>query len=97
MKDYIKGLKNWFHQKMIPETNWLRKFFGPLIRFHQRFFQPFYAWLRKTFGPFWHRFQINRWLIALFLSLILVISLLGSFNATTTDSSGLKKRLQSPT
>ena len=76
MKDYIKGLKNWVHQKMMPVTNWLCKFFGPLIRFHQRFFQPFYAWLRKTFGPFWHRFQINRWLIALLLSLILVISVL---------------------
>ncbi|ATF41445.1 PBP1A family penicillin-binding protein [Weissella paramesenteroides] len=97
MKEFFKGLKDWCHQKMTPVTNWLRKFFGPLIRWHQRFFRPFYAWIRKTFGPFWHRFQINRWLIALFLSIILVVSVLGTFEAKTTDVSDLKKRLQSTT
>lgn len=57
----------------------------------------FFAWIRRKFGPFWTRFQINRWIGVFILTGILVISVLGTFEAKTTDVSDLKTRLQSST
>ena len=57
----------------------------------------FFAWIRRIFGPFWTRFQINRWIGVFILTVILVISVLGTFEAKTTDVSDLKTRLQSST
>lgn len=97
MKDILKRLKEWWQQKTAPVTEWLKHFFAPFIRWHKRFCQPFYAWISRTFGPFWHRFQVNRWLITLFLTIFLVVSVLGTFEAKTTDVTDLKKQLQSTT
>lgn len=66
-----------------------------------RWFQKRYKQLKqhwdKTLGPVWYRFQINRWIIVAFLSLFLIISVMGTFEAKTTDVSNLKTRLKSTT
>ncbi|MBM7617140.1 penicillin-binding protein 2A [Weissella uvarum] len=57
-------------------------------------------WLQKMcerIKPVWERYQITRWLIVIFLTLFFVISVLGTFNAKTTDVSDLKARLQDST
>jgi len=51
----------------------------------------------KTLGPVWHRFQLTRWLIVFFMGVFFVISVLGTFEAKTTDVSNLKARLRSTT
>jgi len=51
------------------------------------------TWLRKK----WHRYQGGRWLIAITLAVILVVSALGTLEAKTTDVSDLKARLQQST
>lgn len=55
------------------------------------------AWWQRTLGPVWHRFQITRWIIVVILVLTLIISMLGTFEAKTTDVSNLKARLKSTT
>lgn len=51
------------------------------------------AWIKEK----WHRYQGGRWLIVLILSMIFIISALGTFEAKTTDVSDLKARLQQST
>lgn len=57
-------------------------------------------WLKKVrdkVGPIWTRYQLTRWLIVIFLLCFLIISVMGTFKAKTTDVSQLKARLQDST
>lgn len=55
--------------------------------------QMFIAWL----VPRWRRYQLTRWLIVVGMTIFLVISVLGTFEAKTTDVGELKARLQQST
>ncbi len=52
-----------------------------------------WAFIRK----YWKRFQVTRWLILLFLTLILVLSSVWTFKAKTADVENLKSSLQTKT
>ncbi|MFL1695886.1 transglycosylase domain-containing protein [Weissella kandleri] len=78
----------------------LKKFLEIMRGVHakcQEWYHKLQARWRRTLGPIWHRFQITRWIIVVILTLALVISALGTFEAKTTDVSNLKARLKSTT
>lgn len=49
------------------------------------------------FGPFWRRFQINRWIIVIILTVIFITSAYLTFAAKTADVRGLKAALSQTT
>ncbi|MCM0583504.1 PBP1A family penicillin-binding protein [Weissella diestrammenae] len=51
----------------------------------------------KSLGPIWRRFQLTRWFVAFCLSVFLIISIIGTFEAKTTDVTNLKARLRNTT
>lgn len=57
----------------------------------------FFAAARVSFKRFWHRFQLTRWLIVLFLTLILVGSTYLTIIAKTAGVKNLEARLERPT
>ncbi|MFD1418311.1 PBP1A family penicillin-binding protein [Companilactobacillus keshanensis] len=64
----------------------------------------FWGWLKPKLAivwafirKYWKRFQIIRWLILLFLTLILVLSTVWTFKAKTADVENLKSSLQTKT
>lgn len=61
---------------------------------HKRHITP---WFAKHVKPWWYRFQINRWLVAAMLAIFLTVSVLGTFEAKTTDVRDLMSQLKTPT
>ncbi|WP_375663942.1 hypothetical protein, partial [Bartonella sp. CL63NXGY] len=56
-----------------------------------------WAQFQQGFKYFWHRYQLTRWVIVVFLSLFLVASTYLTFVAKTADVKNLENRLQRPT
>lgn len=62
------------------------------------------SWIKEHWGrlkvwvqKFWHRYQLTRWVIAVFLTLFLVLSIYLTFVAKTAGVSKLESRLQQNT
>lgn len=53
--------------------------------------------VKLNLQKFWHRYQITRWLIVIFLSVFLITSVHLTFVAKTADVKNLKNRLERPT
>ncbi|WP_373841421.1 PBP1A family penicillin-binding protein [Limosilactobacillus sp.] len=53
--------------------------------------------MRSWVKQFWHRFQLTRWIIVIFLAAFLVMSIHLTFVAKTADVSNLKNRLERST
>lgn len=51
------------------------------------------AWIRHI----WHRYQLNRWIITIFLSVFLILSIYLTFVAKTAHVDKLQSRLERPT
>lgn len=73
------------------------------MKFEERKKQ-FSAWLRRLWGAlrenfrhFWHRFQLTRWLIVIFLSAFLLLSIYLTIIAKTANVKSLQSRLEHPT
>ncbi|GEL14232.1 PBP1A family penicillin-binding protein [Pediococcus cellicola] len=61
------------------------------------FLAPHWRRFRVSFGHFWHKFQLTRWLIILFLSFFLVMSIYLTYQAKTANVGDLKSALEKPT
>lgn len=72
---------------------WLAKGWQQVRTTSGDLWQKFKQWLKR----FWHRYQITRWLIVIFLTLFLVMSIYLTFVAKTSDVKNLEHRLQRPT
>jgi Membrane carboxypeptidase/penicillin-binding protein len=64
----------------------------------------FWAWLKPKLliawsfiKKYWHRFQITRWLILIFLALVLVLSTYWTYKAKTSNVADLQSSLQTKT
>ncbi|WP_057887699.1 PBP1A family penicillin-binding protein [Companilactobacillus mindensis] len=64
----------------------------------------FWAWLKPKLliawsfiKKYWHRFQITRWLILIFLTLVLVLSTYWTYKAKTSNVADLQSSLQTKT
>lgn len=87
--------------KREPQTNstkdrlvaWLKKVGKRLLAFLQDAWQRF----KKKLKQVWHRYQLTRWLIVVFLSLFLLMSIHLTFVAKTSDVKNLQNRLSRPT
>ena len=87
--------------KREPQTNstkdrlvaWLKKVSKQLLAFLQDAWQRF----KKKLKQVWHRYQLTRWLIVVFLSLFLLMSIHLTFVAKTSDVKNLQNRLSRPT
>ena len=87
--------------KREPQTNstkdrlvaWLKKVGKQLLAFLQDAWQRF----KKKLKQVWHRYQLTRWLIVVFLSLFLLMSIHLTFVAKTSDVKNLQNRLSRPT
>lgn len=87
--------------KREPQTNstkdrlvaWLKKVGKQLLTFLQDAWQRF----KKKLKQVWHRYQLTRWLIVVFLSLFLLMSIHLTFVAKTSDVKNLQNRLSRPT
>lgn len=53
--------------------------------------------LKENTKKFWHRYQLTRWIIVVFLSLFLVMSIHLTFIAKTSNVKNLQNRLSRPT
>ncbi|EEW52908.1 PBP1A family penicillin-binding protein [Limosilactobacillus antri] len=87
--------------KREPQTNstkdrlvaWLKKVGKQLLAFLQDVWRRF----KKKLKQVWHRYQLTRWLIVVFLSLFLLMSIHLTFVAKTSDVKNLQNRLSRPT
>lgn len=59
--------------------------------------QHFWAQFQRGFKYVWHRYQMTRWLIVIFLGLFLIMSTYLTFVAKTAHVQNLESRLQQPT
>ena len=57
----------------------------------------FWQLVKKNVSRFWHRYQITRWLIVVFLSIFLIASIHLTFIAKTANVKNLQNRLSRPT
>ena len=79
-----------FRERMLA---WLKQLWQRVKEVVNELWQQFTRWLKQ----FWHRYQLTRWLIAIFLGLFLVTSTYLTFVAKTADVKNLEHRLQRPT
>ena len=79
-----------FKERLIAGVKKIGQRVGSFLR---HYWQIFWQALKKV----WHRYQLTRWLIVLFLGIFLVMSIHLTFVANTADVKNLKNRLQQPT
>lgn len=58
---------------------------------------PYYQRFKHHFGKFWHRYQLTRWIIAIILAMIFVVSATLTFQAKTANVGNLKAQLEKTT
>lgn len=73
--------------------NWLKDTGRHIGQFLRRLGGRIKRWLKR----FWHRYQLTRWLIVLFLAVFLITSIHLTFIAKTADVKNLKNRLERTT
>ncbi|MCH5462693.1 PBP1A family penicillin-binding protein [Secundilactobacillus sp. HBUAS58055] len=58
---------------------------------------PYYQRFKHHLGKFWHRYQLTRWIIAIVLAMIFVVSATLTFQAKTANVGNLKAQLEKTT
>lgn len=72
---------------------WLKRWGSKLWQVTRQLWHRF----KWVMGKFWHRYQLTRWIIVVFLSLFLIMSIHLTFIAKTSNVENLQNRLSRPT